>query len=55
VKNSLYPECDTCKDLSNCPHPEIAQDMLGTPMPPEGCPRPIAVMKATVKKQNKDK
>ena len=46
-----YPECETCKDLGDCPHPEVAQDGMGTNMTPDCCPKPIEVMKATVKKR----
>lgn len=46
-----YWECEWCKDLGDCPYPEVAQDGMGSPMCPECCPRPIEIMKATLKKK----
>jgi len=46
-----YKECDTCKDLGDCPQPEVARDGMGSPLPPDVCPRPIEVMNATLKKR----
>jgi hypothetical protein len=46
-----YPECKTCKDLGDCKHPEIAEDMLGSPLPPDNCPKPIEIMINTLKKK----
>lgn len=50
----LYPECEKCNTLADCPHPEVEDNLLGTPMCPEGCPRPIEVMKATLKVHKRD-
>jgi hypothetical protein len=44
-----YPECEKCKTLADCPHPEVAQDLMGSPMPPEVCLKPIDVMRETLK------
>jgi hypothetical protein len=46
-----YKECATCKDLSDCPCPEISLDMFGVPLPPDCCPRPIDIMNETEKKR----
>jgi hypothetical protein len=48
-----YPQCDKCKDIGDCPHPDVEENMLGTPMPPLVCLRPIDVMKSTLKKRKK--
>jgi hypothetical protein len=48
--NPPYDECETCKELGDCPHPDVQEDMMGTPMPPDSCPKPIDIMNATVKK-----
>ena len=46
-----YPECEWCKDLGDCPCPDVANDGLGSMMCPDNCPKPILVMKATLKKK----
>ena len=46
-----YPECEKCKELGDCKHVEVAQDLMGSPLPPDSCPRFLDVMKATVKKR----
>ncbi len=46
-----YPECAACKTLGDCPHPDVAQDMMGSPQPPEVCLKPIDVMRDTLKKR----
>lgn len=49
-----YKECEFCKDLSDCPCPDI--EITGDPMspqPPEVCLKPIDVMKETWKKYRK--
>jgi len=46
-----YPQCETCKDIGDCPAPDVTMDGLSTPMPPEVCLRPIEVMKETLKKR----
>ena len=48
-----YYQCDLCQDLSDCPAPDVQQNFLGTPLPPDTCPRPIDIMKATMKKQKR--
>jgi hypothetical protein len=51
VKSSdPYEECKDCKDLGDCPKPDVAEDLMGSPMIPDCCPKPIDVMKATLKK-----
>jgi hypothetical protein len=49
-KSYPYPECVNCNVLDDCPHPDISDDMLGTPLPPDSCLKPIEIMKATLKK-----
>ena len=49
-----YPECESCKDLGDCHHPDVAQDLLGSAMPPDNCPRPLKVMELTLKKRKKN-
>jgi hypothetical protein len=51
--NNPYPECVKCKDLGDCPHPDIEMNCLGTPMCPDCCPRPIDIMKETLKKRKR--
>jgi hypothetical protein len=34
-----YRECIKCENIGNCPHPDIAQDGMGTPVAPEDCPK----------------
>lgn len=54
-KDDIYPECEKCRVLDDCPAPEIADNMLGSPLPPNGCPRPMEVMRRTVKKHKLNK
>lgn len=44
-----YPECNCCKDLSDCKHAELSDDGICSPLPPDVCPKPIEVMKNYVK------
>jgi hypothetical protein len=46
-----YPQCEKCKDIGDCPHPDVTMDGSGSPLPPEICLRPIDVMKGTLKKK----
>jgi len=48
-KNNPFKECETCKTLADCKHVNVAQDMMGTPMPPDNCPKPIEVIRQTLK------
>jgi len=48
-----YKECESCKTIADCPHPDCDNDMLGSPMPPEICLRPIEVMNETLKSRKK--
>jgi len=50
-----YPECETCKTLGDCKHPDVAEDGMGSPLPPSNCPKPMEVMKETVKKRKRKK
>jgi len=50
-----YPECYKCRVLDDCPFPEVANDMLGSPLPPANCPHPMEVMRRTVRKHKLDK
>jgi len=49
-----YIECASCKTLGDCKHPEVALDFMGSPLPPRECPKPIKVMKQTMKKIKRD-
>jgi hypothetical protein len=49
-KSYPYPQCSTCKVLDDCPHPDLSDGDLSLPMIPDECPRPIEIMKATLKK-----
>ena len=51
IKENPYWQCDGCKDLSDCPEPDISIDLLGQPLPPDCCPRPIDIMKETEKRR----
>jgi len=42
-----YKECITCKTIADCPHPDVEDNMMGTPMPPDVCARPIEIMANT--------
>jgi hypothetical protein len=53
--NNPYPECEDCKTLKDCPHPDIQDDLLGSKMIPDCCPRPIDIMNATLKKRKHDR
>jgi len=46
-----YPECEWCKDLGDCPCPDVDSDGLGSMMCPDDCPKAIDIMKATLKKK----
>jgi hypothetical protein len=50
TQNHPYKECFGCKTLEDCPHPDVVNDGLGSPFIPDCCPRPMEVMKATLKK-----
>lgn len=44
-----YEECDLCNDLGDCKHPDVEHNLMGSMMPPHDCPKPIDVMRATLK------
>ena len=44
-----YEACKTCKTLGDCPCPEVIEDGMGSPLPPESCPRPLEIMRDTTK------
>jgi hypothetical protein len=46
-----YEECEKCKDLGDCKHPDVALDCMGTVLPPDCCPHPILTMKQSLKKR----
>ena len=50
-KSDLFPECAKCKEIGDCPHSDVEDNGFSTPMPPEGCPKPITVMNYTLKKR----
>jgi len=46
-----FPQCDSCKTLADCPHPDVGDnDGMSLPMIPDCCPRPMEIMEATLKK-----
>lgn len=48
-----YKECESCKTINDCPHPDVAIDGLGTPLPPDCCLKPMDVMRETQKLKKK--
>lgn len=50
-----YKECAECRTIADCPHPDVANDLLGTPLPSDCCPRPIDIMNETLKKKRAKK
>jgi hypothetical protein len=51
-----FPECKECMELTDCPHPEVDTDMMGTPIPPDCCPHPLKIVNRTTEtKRNKIK
>jgi len=52
-KENPYKECEFCKDLGDCPEPEISEDLLGRPLPPNSCPKSNKVMAQTEKRRRK--
>lgn len=49
-ENSLpYKNCKTCKTLGDCHNLVIAEDMMGSPLPPDVCLKPIEIMTNTLK------
>lgn len=50
-----YKECAECRTIEDCPHPDVANDLLGTPLPSDCCPRPIDIMNETLKKKRAKK
>jgi hypothetical protein len=45
-----FKECKKCQVLDDCPCPDVTDDLLSTPFPPDCCPRPFEIIKATLKK-----
>jgi hypothetical protein len=39
--NEIYPyyECFECTNIICCPHPDVSEDYLPKPIPPENCPK----------------
>jgi len=50
-----YKECHKCQVLDDCPCPDVTDDLLSTPLPPDCCPRPFEIIKATNKKHKIDR
>jgi hypothetical protein len=50
-----FPECETCKDLGDCPSPDVAMDGMGTPLPNAGCLKFTDIMRETVKRRKLNK
>jgi hypothetical protein len=49
-----YSQCEKCKDIGDCPAPDLTMDGMSSPLPPEVCLKPIDVMNATLKKRKKN-
>jgi len=49
--NNPYKECLFCKDLGDCPHPDVSNDTMGVPLPPDEYPKPIEIIKQTINKR----
>jgi len=49
-KSYPFEECKKCQVLDDCPCPDVTDDLLSTPFPPDCCPRPFQIIKATQKK-----
>jgi hypothetical protein len=49
--NDLYDECKDCETLDHCPHSDVERNGFSTPMPPDGCPKPVTIMRNTLKKK----
>lgn len=39
-----FDECEYCKTIIDCPHPDVDLSGFGVPMPPDCCPRPMDIM-----------
>jgi hypothetical protein len=46
-----YPECENCKEIGDCPHPDCEDNGFGSVMPPDSCPKPMKIMADTFKKR----
>ncbi len=46
-----FDECRECQSIKDCPHPEVELDGLGSPIPPDDCPRFTDIMKTIVEQQ----
>jgi len=50
-EDNPYPQCDKCRTLEDCPCPDLGdENQMSLPMIPDICPKPIIIMKATLKK-----
>jgi hypothetical protein len=50
MKNNPFDECEKCKNIEDCKHPEV--DMFGSPIPPENiCPQPITILEKIYNKK----
>lgn len=44
-----FKECKACKTLGDCHNPDVAEDMMGSPLPPDVCLKPIEIMANTLR------
>jgi hypothetical protein len=51
--NHPYPECDKCKTIADCKHPDVTMDGFSSPLPPDVCLKPIEIMHETLKTRKK--
>lgn len=48
-----FPDCNHCKTIEDCPHPDVDTNFFGSPLPPDCCLRPWEIMRNTEKEQKK--
>ena len=54
ARKTDYPfeDCKLCSGLECCPEPDVLEDGLGSPVPPDCCPRPIDILKTLKKRRD---
>jgi len=51
-KDFPFNECKLCRTLDDCPNPDLPTDELGMSLPPDECPKPMNIMRRTLRKRN---
>ena len=49
-----YPECKLCRTVDDCKHADKPEGEFHIPMPPDNCPKPINVMRRTLRKYKRN-